>query len=98
MAVFMRPLDQLLLNVGALVLGVWGIRAILLGTSLTGVTAVDLSLTMVILFLLAAITLRTMLYLYHRAGLSTPMPRFLRRRLPPAQPPATDIDPRMIAP
>jgi hypothetical protein len=59
-AVFMRPLDQLVINAGALVLGVWGIRAILLGTGLTVVTAVDLVLSGVILFLLLAITVRTL--------------------------------------
>jgi hypothetical protein len=69
-AVFMRPLDQLLQNVGALVLGVWGIRAILLGTSLTGVTAIDLSLIAVVLFLLGTISFRAMLFLQRRAGIS----------------------------
>jgi len=59
-AVFMRPLDQLVLNAGGLVLGIWGIRAILLGTAVSGVTAVDLSLSVVILFLLAAITARAL--------------------------------------
>jgi len=65
-AVFMRPVDQLVINAGALVLGVWGIRAILLGTGVPGVTAVDLCLILVILFILAAMTVRTLLYLYPR--------------------------------
>jgi len=64
--VFMRPVDQLVINAGALVLGVWGIRAILLGTGVPGVTAVDLCLILVILFILAAMTVRTLLYLYPR--------------------------------
>lgn len=59
-AVFLRPLGDLVLNAGALVLGIWGIRAILLGTSLPGFTAVDLSLAVVILFLLTAMTFRAL--------------------------------------
>ncbi len=71
-AVFMRPLDQLVINSGALVLGVWGIRSILLGTDVPGITAVDLSLSVVILFLLAAITVRAALYLQRRSGINPP--------------------------
>lgn len=58
-AVFMRPLDQLVINAGALVLGVWGVRAILLGAGVAGLTIVDVSLLVVILFLLVAIAFRT---------------------------------------
>jgi hypothetical protein len=67
-AVFMRPLDQLVLNSGALILGVWGVRSILLGSSLPGITAVDLALSVVILFLLVAITWRAFLYLHRLSG------------------------------
>jgi hypothetical protein len=59
-AVFLRPLDQLIINAGALILGVWGIRVILIGTSLPGLTALDLALWSVILFLLVTITIRTL--------------------------------------
>ncbi|MDQ3810399.1 MAG: hypothetical protein M3336_08925 [Chloroflexota bacterium] len=68
-AVFMRPLDQIVINVGALVLGIWGVRAVLVGTnSQPGSTAVDLSLSVVILFLLAAITVRALTFLDERSG------------------------------
>lgn len=80
-AVFMRPLDQLVINSGALVLGVWGIRAILLGTGVAVVTAVDLSLSLVILFLLVSITARTLWLLEERAGF-----RVLRRGRTPSAP------------
>jgi hypothetical protein len=73
-AVFMRPLDQLI-NSGALVLGVWGIRSILLGTAVPGVTAVDLALSVVILFLLATITVRTLYLLEESSAV-----RLLRRQ------------------
>jgi len=64
-AVFMRPLHDLVINSGALVLGVWGIRAILTpGTAYR--TIVDLALSAVILFLLGAITVRALQFCYAR--------------------------------
>jgi hypothetical protein len=58
-AVFMRPLHDLVINSGALVLGVWGIRSILTpGTASR--TVIDLALSAVILFLLGAITVRAL--------------------------------------
>jgi hypothetical protein len=77
-AVFMRPLDQLVINVGALVIGIWGVRSILVGTFGPSMTAVDLSLSMVILFLLAAITVRSLAFLDERSGIG------LLRRLRPS--------------
>jgi hypothetical protein len=65
-AVFMRPLQDLVLNSGALVLGVWGIRNILTpGTAYR--TMVDLALSAVILFLLGAITVRALQHCYDRS-------------------------------
>ena len=58
-AVFLRPLNELIIGSGALVLGVWGVRSVLLGASLPGITAVDLALIVVMLFLLATISVRT---------------------------------------
>jgi len=57
-AVFLRPLNELIIGSGGLILGVWGIRSVQLGTPFPGVTAVDVALTIVILFLLATITVR----------------------------------------
>jgi hypothetical protein len=71
-AVFLRPLSDLVVNAGALVLGVWGIRAILQPGSPSFATAVDLSLSMVILFLLGAISVRALAYLWERNGLRRP--------------------------
>lgn len=82
-AVFLRPLDELVINSGALVLGVWGIRAILLGAAVPGITAVDLALSVVILFLLIALSARTALFLHARSGLPTPRRR--RRARPSKQ-------------
>jgi hypothetical protein len=59
----MRPLHELVINSGALVLGIWSIRAILApGTSYR--TLIDLALSVVILFLLGAITFRALQYRY----------------------------------
>lgn len=82
-AVFMRPLDQLIINSGALVLGVWGVRSILLGTAVPGFSAVDLALAVVILFLLVTITVRTLWLLEESTSL-----RLVRRIRPKkAEPP-----------
>ncbi|MBX5492035.1 MAG: hypothetical protein IRZ14_12855 [Chloroflexi bacterium] len=68
-AVFMRPLSDLVIGSGALVLGVWGIRAIIVPSSQNYLTAVELSLASVILFLLLAITVRALWFVHDRAGL-----------------------------
>jgi hypothetical protein len=71
-AVFLRPFQDLVINAGALIIGIWGIRSVLTPTSLTYVTAVDLSLAIVILFLLGAITVRAVAFLYARSELRRP--------------------------
>jgi hypothetical protein len=72
-AVFMRPLHDLVINCGGLVLGVWGIRSLLTpGTASR--TLVDISLSIVILFLLSAITFRALQFLYERSGFTKTPP------------------------
>lgn len=79
-AVFIGRLENLLINYGTVVLGVWGIRSILTPGSQNYVSALDLSLAMIIVFLLGAIAVRTLLF--HRArgrrhppsGLAPPRP------------------------
>jgi len=68
-SVFLRPLHDLVLNSGALVLGVWGIHGILTPQNLYYLTAVDLALSMVIIFLLGAITVRAFLYIRDQGSL-----------------------------
>jgi hypothetical protein len=68
-AVFLRPFQDLVVNAGALIIGIWGIRAILTPANVNYVTAVDLSLSVVILFLLGAITVRAVVFLYERSEL-----------------------------
>jgi len=71
-AVFLRPLSDLVINAGALVLGVWGIRAILQPGSPSFTTVVDISLGLVILFLLGAVSVRALAFLWVRNGLHRP--------------------------
>jgi hypothetical protein len=71
-AVFMRPFHELIVNAGALVLGVWGIRSILVPGSTSYVTAVDLSLSTVILFLLVAISTRALDFFREKCGMKLP--------------------------
>jgi hypothetical protein len=71
-AVFLRPLLELVVGVGSLVLGVWGVRSVLLPSSITYTTAVDLSLSVVLLFLLGAITVRSLVVLWDRNQLPRP--------------------------
>jgi hypothetical protein len=73
--VFLRPLHDLVLNSGALVLGVWGIRSILTPANLYYLTAIDLALSIVIMFTLGAITVRALIYVHDEAGMG-----LIRRR------------------
>ena len=76
-AVFLRPFQDLIISAGGLILGIWGIRGILTPASVRYVTAVDLSLAVVIIFLLGAITLRALGFFYQRSEL--PVPRLFRK-------------------
>ena len=82
-AVFMRPLHELVINAGGLVLGVWGIRSILPPGTLSYLTAVDLALAVVILFLLGAITVRALQFCYSRSVLAAALRHGASRPPPP---------------
>jgi 3,4-dihydroxy-2-butanone 4-phosphate synthase len=70
--VFMQPLRDLLFGAGGLILGVWGIRGLLVPSNITFTTMVDIGLGLVIGFLLAAIIWRELLYLVQRNQLRLP--------------------------
>ena len=84
--IFIQPVDQLVISVSALLLGIWGVRNVLVGQAGPPITAVDLSMSLVMLFLLAAVAMRTLTYLYARSGLPIPPPFRTRS---PAVPEAT---------
>jgi len=71
-AVFLRPLQELVLSAGGLVLGVWGVRSIISPSSQRFVSAVDLSLALVILFLLGAIAVRALVFLVEQSRSAPP--------------------------
>jgi len=71
-AVFLRPLQELVLSAGGLILGVWGVRSIISPSSQAFVSAIDLSLALVILFLLGAITVRALVFLVEQSRSATP--------------------------
>ncbi len=75
MALATQAVDSLMLGVGGLILAVWGVRSVLVPSSLEAVTAVDLALSGVILLLLLGLALRTAFHLHRRAGLRLPRPR-----------------------
>ena len=53
----------------ALVLGVWGIRSILIPPGINYMTAVDLALSVVIIFVLGALTIRALVFVHDAAQL-----------------------------
>jgi hypothetical protein len=73
-SVFFRPLGDLLVNSGGLVLSVWGVRSILTPGNLFYITAIDLALSMVILFTLSGLVVKVLMFAHDRGGL-----RVLRR-------------------
>lgn len=86
MALLTRGLDELALGFGGLILGVWGIRSVLMPQSLPTVTAIDLALSWVILLLLLGLALRAALHFLRLSEIPLPTrpqpskPRAVKRR------------------
>lgn len=62
-----RPFDQLVINAGAVILGVFGARSLVLSGFPADVTLVDTIFSMVVLYNLLALTIRGMNF-FHRGG------------------------------
>jgi hypothetical protein len=77
-AVFLRPIHDLFLGIGGVILGVWGVRGIIVQGTLPYVTAVDLALSGIIIGLLLALAIRAVGYFHQLSGLHLPG----RRRSP----------------
>lgn len=71
-AVFLRPIHDLFLGIGGVILGVWGVRGIIVQGSLPYVTAVDLALSAVIVGLLLALAVRAVGHFHQLSGLHWP--------------------------
>lgn len=79
MALVTRGIDDLALGIGGIILGVWGVRSVLMPQSIGTVTAVDLALSWLILLLLLGLVLRAALHFHGKSELP-PVPRPHRRR------------------
>jgi hypothetical protein len=73
-SVRIQPIQQLFVGSGSLVLGVWGVRSVLVPGSVSYTTAVDLLLSMVILILLGGIIVRAILFVLRGRGEQRPAP------------------------
>ena len=69
LAIFTRGIDDLALGVGGLILGVWGIRSVLMPQSIGTVTVIDLALSWLILLLLLGLALRAARHFHRRSDL-----------------------------
>jgi hypothetical protein len=67
-AVFLRTFDQVITNAGPIVLGIYGVRVLILGGFPTDVAAVDLILTGLVVFFLFVTAARGLGYFYERSG------------------------------
>jgi hypothetical protein len=67
-ALGLRTLHELVLGIGGIILGIWGIRSIVVQSQLPDVTLIDIVLGFVILLLLVGLSLRAAYYFYHRSG------------------------------
>ena len=77
MAVALRTMSDLLIGVGSLILGIWGVRSVLVPSSLSVVSAIDLALSVIILFVLLGLSLRAARHFQQQSALP---PVSLRRR------------------
>jgi hypothetical protein len=67
-AMSLKALEDLLLGIGGIILGVWGVRAIIVQTDLPDVTWVEIALALIILLLLLAVAVRAARHFYRRSG------------------------------
>jgi hypothetical protein len=67
-ALFMRDLPDLSLGIGGIILGVWGIRSVVIQGNLPSVTLVDTMLALVILILLLGLAIRATLHFWRQAA------------------------------
>jgi hypothetical protein len=88
LAVFMRNMVDVVIGIGSLVIGIWGVRSILVPQPIPVVTSIDLALSLVILFVLLGLSIRAVSY-FHRLSelptlpVRTPLVTRIRRRRQP---------------
>lgn len=79
-AVSIRDVSDLMIGIGSLVLGIWGVRSVLVPSSLSVSTSIDLALSLVILMVLLGLSLRTAQHFRAKSELpAIPLPRRKKR-------------------
>lgn len=78
MALVTRGINDLALGIGGLILGIWGVRSVLMPQSIGTITAVDLALSWLILLLLLGLAIRAALHFHRQSELPAPWPRSKR--------------------
>jgi hypothetical protein len=68
-ALGLRSLHELVLGIGGIILGIWGVRSVVVQTELPDVTLIDLILAFVMLVLLLALSVRAARYFFVQSGL-----------------------------
>lgn len=68
-SVLTRPFDTMVLNVGATIFGIWGIRSLTLGGYPPDVTILDYVLTTTVVLMLLSLTFRGVNHFHERAGM-----------------------------
>jgi hypothetical protein len=76
-AVALRTMSDLLIGVGSLILGIWGVRSVLVPSSLSVVSSIDLALSVIILFVLLGLSMRVARHFQQQSALP---PVKLRKR------------------
>lgn len=86
MALVTRGLDDLALGIGGLILGVWGVRSVLMPQTIGTITAIDLALSWLILLLLLGLAIRAVLHFHRKSELPPPrIPSRVRHARPHPQ-------------
>lgn len=67
-ALSLKDLEDLLLGIGGIILGVWGVRSIVVQTALPDLTWVDIALALIILLLLLTLAIRAARRFYGLSG------------------------------
>ena len=68
-ALGLRTLHELVLGIGGIILGIWGVRSVVVQTELPDVTLIDVILAFVMLVLLLALSIRAARFFYVQSGL-----------------------------
>jgi hypothetical protein len=70
-ALGLRSLHELVLGIGGIILGIWGVRSVVVQTALPDVTLIDLILGFVILVLLLGLSIRAARYFHVQSRVDT---------------------------